>query len=131
MIDSMPTMSKNFHERRQKRRLPIAQDVRYKMLFGQRIAETGTGKTVNISSSGVWFTTDSVLTLGIPVELSMNWPVLLNESCPMKLMIYGCVVRSTDRGAAVLVERYEFRTQGRSFQQPAAAAPAYEMRMLS
>ncbi len=87
------------------------------MLYGQRIAETGTGRTLNISSGGVWFSTESMLTSGMPVELSMNWPVLLNDSCPMKLMIYGCVVRSNERGAAVAIERYEFRTQGsRAFQ---------------
>jgi len=33
----------------------------------------------------------------------------------MKLMIYGCVVRSNEKGAAVTIERYEFRTQGRNF----------------
>src|SRR5262245_12074116 len=104
-------------ERRIKRRFQIDQEVRYKMLYGQRIAETGVGRTVNISSGGVWFSTESMLTSGMPVELSMNRPVLLNESCPMKLMIYGCVVRSNERGAAVAIERYEFRTQGsRSFQ---------------
>ena len=104
-------------ERRTKRRFQIDQEVKYKMLYGQRIAETGTGRTVNISSGGVWFSTESMLTSGMPVELSMNWPVLLNDSCPMKLMIYGCVVRSNERGAAVAIERYEFRTQGsRAFQ---------------
>jgi hypothetical protein len=92
-------------ERRMKRRFQIEQEVRYKMLYGQRIAETGTGKTMNISSSGVWFTTENMLTSGMPVELSMNWPVLLNDSCPMKLMIYGCVVRSNEKGAAVAIER--------------------------
>jgi hypothetical protein len=25
-------------------------------------------------------------------------------------MIYGCVVRSSDKGSAVIIERYEFRT---------------------
>ena len=105
-------------ERRIKRRFQIDQEVKYKMLYGQRIAETGVGRTLNISSGGVWFSTESMLTSGMPVELSMNWPVLLNDSCPMKLMIYGCVVRSNERGAAVAIERYEFRTQGsRSFQQ--------------
>src|SRR5215510_6966086 len=104
-------------ERRSKRRFQIDQEVKYKMLYGQRIAETGVGRTMNISSGGVWFSTESMLTSGMPVELSMNWPVLLNDSCPMKLMIYGCVVRSNERGAAVAIERYEFRTQGsRSFQ---------------
>jgi hypothetical protein len=112
----------NERERRTKRRFQIEQEVRYKMLYGQRIAETGTGKSLNISSSGVWFTTENMLTIGMPVELSMNWPVLLNDSCPMKLMIYGCIVRSNEKGAAVAIERYEFRTQGRSFQQPSIPA---------
>jgi ribosomal protein S8E len=103
---------KNDRERRTKRRFEIDQEVRYKMLYGQRIAETGVGRTMNISSGGVWFSTENMLTSGMPVELSMNWPVLLNDSCPMKLMIYGCVVRSNEKGAAVAIERYEFRTQG-------------------
>ena len=100
-------------DRRLKRRFRIEQDVRYKMLYGQRVAETGAGKTTNISSGGVCFTTDNMLSIGIPVELSMNWPVLLNQSCPLKLMIYGCVVRSSDKGSAIMIERYAFRTQGR------------------
>ncbi len=116
-------------ERRIKRRFTIEQDVRYKMLYGQRIAETGAGKTMNISSGGVWFTTENMLTSGMPIELSMNWPVLLNDSCPMKLMIYGCVVRSNEKGAAVAIERYEFRTQGsRPFQQTAIPMPV-ELRL--
>jgi hypothetical protein len=117
-------------ERRTKRRFEIDQEVKYKMLYGQRIAETGVGRTMNISSGGVWFTTENMLTSGMPVELSMNWPVLLNDSCPMKLMIYGCVVRSNEKGAAVAIERYEFRTQGsRSFQQPNMNLPV-EMRVM-
>jgi hypothetical protein len=112
------------NERRSKKRFHIEQEVRYKMLYGQRIAETGVGKTVNISSGGLWITTENVLTAGMPVELSMSWPALLHDSCPMKLMIYGCVIRSSEKGAAVSIERYEFRTQGsRSFQQAQAHAP--------
>jgi hypothetical protein len=119
------------HEKRLKRRFAVEQDVRYKMLYGQRIAETGVGRTTNISSSGIWFSTSSPLTVGMPIEISMNWPVLLNDSCPMKLMIYGCVVRAHSSGAAVAIERYEFRTQGsRSFQQPVAHQAA-EMRLQS
>jgi hypothetical protein len=105
-------------ERRSKRRFQIEQEVRYKMLYGQRIAETGAGKTINVSSGGLWITTENTLTPGLPVELSMSWPVLLNDSCPMKLMIYGCVIRSSGKAAAISIERYEFRTTGsRTFQQ--------------
>ena len=100
------------------------------MLFGQQIAETGTGKTTNMSSSGVWFSTPNLLATGMPVELSMNWPVLLNDRCPMKLMIYGCMVRSDETGAAIAIERYEFRTQGTRAVQPILVAPqALEMRL--
>src|SRR5438874_3597466 len=95
-------------ERRTKRRFQIDQEVKYKMLYGQRIAETGTGRTLNMSSGGIRFTTENMLTSGMPVELSLNWPVLLNDSCPMKLMIYGCVVRSSEKAATVAIERYEF-----------------------
>src|SRR3954451_10699606 len=120
---------KSERERRVKRRFQIDQEVKYKMLYGQRIAETGVGRTLNISSGGVWFSTENMLTSGMPVELSMTWPVLLNDSCPMKLMIYGCVVRSNERGAAVAIERYEFRTQG-SRALPPAPHTAIELRML-
>src|SRR3954465_4020816 len=120
--DDKSLNGKSERERRVKRRFQIDQEVKYKMLYGQRIAETGVGRTLNISSGGVWFTTENMLTSGMPVELSMNWPVLLNDSCPMKLMIYGCVVRSNEKGAAVAIERYEFRTAGRGgFQQPVAS----------
>jgi hypothetical protein len=120
---------KSDRERRSKRRFPIEQEVRYKMLYGQRIAETGAGKTMNISSGGVWFSTENMLTSGMPVELSMSWPVLLNDSCPMKVMIYGCVVRSNGLGAAVAIERYEFRTSGSRTFQGTVAAPLLEMRL--
>jgi hypothetical protein len=116
------------YERRSKKRFHIEQEIRYKMLYGQRIAETGVGKTVNISSGGVLITTQNPLTAGMPVELSMSWPVLLNDSCPMKLMIYGCVIRSSEKGAAVSIERYEFRTSGsRSFAQPTSPLMEYRV----
>lgn len=128
-MNDLNAMKNGDRERRTKRRFEIEQEIRYKMLYGQRIAETGTGKTMNISSGGVWFSTENMLTSGMPVELSMNWPVLLNDSCPMKLMIYGCVIRSNEKGAAVAIERYEFRTQGSRTFTP-SAHQAIELRML-
>jgi hypothetical protein len=120
-----PTMAKRKKrdehvDRRTKRRFGIEQGLRYKLLYGSRVSEAGNGGTVNISSSGVWFTTENVLSTGLPVELSMIWPARLNGMCPMKLMIYGCVVRSDREGAALAIERYEFRTQG------TAPVPLYE-----
>lgn len=55
--------------------------------------------------------------------------MLLNDSCPMKLVIYGCVVRSNDKGAAVAIERYEFRTQGRSLENQPTIPQGVEVRL--
>src|SRR5260370_42416751 len=94
---------KSDRERRIKRRFRIDQEVKYKMLYGQRIAETGVGRTMNISSGGVWFSTENMLTSGMPVELSMNWPVLLNGSCPLKLIVYGSVGRTNKKVAPAAI----------------------------
>ncbi len=107
-------------DRRSKRRFSIEQGLRYRLLYGSRVAESGNGRTMNISSSGVWFKTEGLLSTGLPVELAMSWPARLNDVCPMKLMIYGCVVRSDQDGAALAIERYEFRTQS------TGAMPLYE-----
>jgi hypothetical protein len=111
-------------ERRSRRRFPIDREVQYKMFCGRHIAGTGTGRALNFSSRGVWFSTENMLSSGTPVELSLGWPVLLNDSCPMKITVYSSVVRSHQGGAAVAIERYEFRTSGAgAYRQPVVPAP--------
>lgn len=126
-------------DRRVKLRFDMEHDVRYKVLYGHRSGEIMSGKTTNISSGGIWFSTGAMLAPGTPLEISVSWPVLLHDACPMKLVIFGCVVRSNEQGAAAAIERYEFRTQRKSYafdadqsaasqtaQQPAQpAAPNY------
>lgn len=100
-------------ERRRKRRFAIEQQLKYKVLHADRLPEIGVGRSVNISSGGICFTTETVLALGTPIEISMPWPALLNDICPIKLVIYGSVIRSEANRTAVAIERQEFRTQGR------------------
>ena len=47
------------------------------------------------------------------VELSVSWPVMLEGSTPMRLIVFGRVVRSAGRLAACTVDKNEFRTQAR------------------
>jgi len=72
---------------------------------------SGAGKTLNIASGGVLFTTEDALPLGRTVELSVNWPAKLDGACPLKFVAIGRVVRADARIAAVRIERYEFRTR--------------------
>jgi hypothetical protein len=82
----------------------------------------GTGKTLNIGSGGVLFTTEEKLPIGRLVEISVNWPARLGGTCPLKFVASGKVVRSEDASAAVRIERYEFRTRGSSEQVRMLAA---------
>jgi hypothetical protein len=103
-------------ERRQADRFPIEREVRYKILNKRSSAEEGTGKTINISSTGVLFTTDQILVPGKRLELSISWPAQLDNKCQLKLVARGRVARLEQGRAAIEIQQYEFRTQGsRSF----------------
>jgi hypothetical protein len=105
-------------------RFQIEQEVRYKVaLYRDGLVDIGTGKTLHISSREITFTTESPISVGLPVELSVNWPALLDNSCRMQLRVHGCVIGSTDRRAVVAIERYEFRTQRVSSLPPNSGPP--------
>lgn len=100
-------------DRRASNRLPIERDVRYKVLGGKKsVKQVGSGKTVNISSGGVLFTTETPLPEGERVELAVSWPAQLNDQLPLKLVAMGRLVRSEETQAAISIERYEFKTRG-------------------
>jgi len=100
-------------DRRSSNRLPIERDVRYKVLGGKKsVKQVGLGRTLNISSGGVLFTTESPLPEGERVELAVSWPAQLNDQLPLKLVAMGRLVRAEDSKAAISIERYEFKTRG-------------------
>jgi PilZ domain len=103
-------------ERRSKTRFPMQREVRYKLLEGDRIIASGTGTTCNMSSSGVAFTCDRPLPMGGFIELSISWPVLLDNGCPMRLIVFGKVLRTGMNRSVCTVEKHEFRTQARTLQ---------------
>ena len=73
-------------DRRTSNRLPIEREVRYKVLAGKNVKQMGMGKTLNMSSGGVLFTTEGQLPAGERVELSVSWPAQLNDTLPLKLV---------------------------------------------
>jgi PilZ domain len=98
-------------DRRASDRFPIEREVRYKVLSKKSSEEAGTGKTVNMSSTGVLFTSDQLLLPGRRVEVSISWPAQLNQRCALRLVARGRVVRFDDGRAAIEIQQYEFKTQ--------------------
>ena len=104
----------NQSERRGSSRFAIERAVLYKILNrrGKEGDDGGRGSTVNMSSSGVLFTTDNELTPGRRIQLSIHWPAQLDDTCPLKLVATGRVVRAEEGRAALEIQQYEFRTLG-------------------
>jgi hypothetical protein len=99
-------------ERRGAKRFAIEQEVSYKILDHRATTpESGTGKTLDISSGGVLFETQQRLRAGKRVELSVDWPAQLDGGCPLKFVAVGRVVRAEDTRAAMHIEQHEFRTR--------------------
>jgi hypothetical protein len=109
-------LMKKATERRNKQRFAMQREMRYKTAEDGVVVAMGNGQTLNIGSGGVAFMTDGPLQLGAFVELSISWPVLLDETCPMRLIIFGRVLRSSGKRAVCSVDKYEFRTQSRTLQ---------------
>ena len=115
-------------DRRSKRRYPISLPVHYKIMKNYLVTGTGSGNSLDLSSNGISFSGGDPLRIGSYLELSVSWPVLLNQSCPLKLVASGRVVRSDRNCTAIRLDRYEFRTHGaKAFQassnQPPMALP--------
>ncbi len=100
-------------ERRNKTRFPMIREVRYKLLEGDRIVAAGMGTTENMSSGGVAFQSNVDLPDGSFIELSISWPLMLDNVCPMRLIVFGRVLRGAEETKVCTVEKWEFRTQSR------------------
>ena len=111
----MPEEKKQI-ERRSKMRFPIHRELRYKILEDGAVIESGMGETLDMASGGVAFQIEHALREGVFVELSISWPVLLDNSCAMRLIVFGRIVRAWGKRSACCVDKYEFRTQARALQ---------------
>jgi hypothetical protein len=108
-------------ERRSDQRYPIALQLQYKLIGKSQIQRLGFGRTVNISSHGVLFELDDVAPASGQMELALNWPFMLEDSCGLKLVIRGNILRTEEKIIALKAEFHEFRTARRSFcERPAA-----------
>ena len=103
-------------------RYPIQLDLQYGLISprkGRRTQPVGFGRTVNLSSRGVLFEADNIrsvtnIAVGSSIiELRLDWPLMLEEQCMLKLVVRGLVVRQDGDRLALVIERYEFRTAGK------------------
>ena len=103
--------------RREDRRYDLKLDLRWKLIRRQRLIDSGSGTSVDLSSGGILFDAGRPLPPGLNVELSISWPVLLNNTAPLQLICSGRIVRATGNRAAVQMVQHEFRTKSQAAEQ--------------
>jgi len=113
-------------ERRDDRRYNLGLDLRWKLVRRRKVLDSGSGRTLDLSSSGLCFEAGRALPVGLNVEISISWPALLHDIAPMQLVVSGKIVRAEGGRAAVRMVQHEFRTTGNpvSEQRPAGARGA-------
>jgi PilZ domain len=114
---SLIVTSRHFRaERRSKFRFPLDLCVRFRPLAGSLFS--GAGRAINVSSGGVLVSQHVVsqceISVGALVEMSIEWPSLLDGRVPLQLFAVGRIVRRRASHFAAAFERYQFRTLKRS-----------------
>jgi len=98
---------------------------RYRLTLGLRyvvhdrrgfVRMTGSGQTVDVSTSGVRFTADTSLETGLRLKLFIDWPALLDGAVELQLTMEGTVVRSSNNEVSLRIEHHGFRTRGRGLK---------------
>jgi hypothetical protein len=100
-------------DRRLKLRFPLKLSVRFRLLSGSLFS--GAGQAVNISRGGVLVVSEHHLSphdicVGSGVEMTFEWPALLDGKIPLQLFAVGRVVRRGTFEFAATIEHYQFRT---------------------
>ena len=102
-------------DRRGERRYAYEMELQFSYTLGG-VQGFGSGLTVDLSRGAVRFVADDPPPEGSDVELRIAWPYLLQNVCPLELIVRGKTRAVSDRGTVLTISRYEFRTCGqRSF----------------
>lgn len=109
-------------DRRLERRYEYRMELKFSFLQAG-LTHVGSGHTLDLSRRAVRFVTENPPPNRVTLEIRIAWPFLLQNICPLELIVRGVVQETTGRGTVLSLDHYEFRTSGaRSFDQTPAMA---------
>jgi hypothetical protein len=97
-------------DRRSDRRYRIDLELRWKLIHRRKVQDSGVGRTIDLSSGGILFEANREMPVGLNVELSVAWPVLLHQVAALQLVVSGRIVRTDGQQVALRMTQHEFRT---------------------
>jgi hypothetical protein len=115
-------------DRRVNRRYDVELPLRFHYTNEEGALRVGCGVTAELSRGGILLLTDDPPPAGTDVEAHIAWPFLLQDTCPLELVVRGSISRVSHRGTVMRLRTYEFRTCGeRSFFETAQHSGAWRV----
>ena len=111
-------------DRRERERFLVRVPVRYRLPRPRKADVVDVGETLDISSSGLAFSTSQSLTPGQLVNVAVEWPARLDGRCPLQLVVRGRVVRATATTAAIRIYGYQFKLRPSVMTRKSSVGPA-------
>jgi len=111
-------------DRRSARRYAIGLEAQWELVQRKKVLFSGAARTVDLSSRGLLVATGRKLPVGLKLQLTIFWPVLLHNVTTLQLKIEGRVVRSDYAHAAIRILKHEFRTAGTLREPRCEAMPS-------
>ena len=100
---------------------PVKLPVTFRAFSNQALVQTGVGQTLRISSGGVHVDLGELIRPSVTeVEVSISWPMLLDRTTQIRLVMIGKILSSKVEYAEISADRYEFRTAKRFVSSAAA-----------
>ena len=110
------------NERRRARRFPLRREARYTILEPNRRHQPVSTETLDISSGGLCLRCSEAPPPGTRMDVAVSWPAVLENGCRLKLVVRGRVMWRSHEAVGVMIEKHEFRTQGKEFGASAAVS---------
>lgn len=95
-------------DRRRGERFPLTLDLRFRRMSKNENWTRGT--SLNVSHSGILFTTSQPTYLGASLELVIDWPAKSAAASTRVLVVVGMVVRVRHNEVALSIRKYAFRS---------------------
>lgn len=102
-------MATDSADRRRNARYGVRLPVQYHLSQKGRMARSGGGLTLNMSSNGVSFRCRGPLPVGAHIDIVIDWPARYDDLYPVDLLVTGFIVRSNAHHTAVRMTSRKFR----------------------
>lgn len=109
ILGTTPQTLKGRKESRVNYRYPVKTPLRYRTLGGAQGSLWMSGRTTEMSASGLLMQVQEGIAIDTILELSMDWPGLYHDKPAVRLFVIGAVTRVDSRGTVVRILSHQFR----------------------